>query len=71
MRTFAQMLKQGGLQAPKEGMQEVVELLMLLRFGVVPAAVTQRVAASEADELGCWVDRIILADSLDEVLREA
>ena len=75
MQTIAQMLGAQGMErglqkGRREGMQEVVRLL-LLRFGELPAVVTQRVAAAEADELEGSVDRIIFAGSLDEVLRES
>jgi hypothetical protein len=49
------------------------EAAMLLRmierkFGPVPEAVRQRITETDAETLLTWGDRILSADSLDEVL---
>ena len=71
MQTIAQMLEARGMERGRqEGRQEVVQRLLQQRFGELPVAVTQRVAAAGADELERWLDRLLVAGNLDEVFRE-
>jgi predicted transposase/invertase (TIGR01784 family) len=75
MQTIAQMLEARGMerglqQGVQQGVQQVVLRQLQRRFGELPAAVTQRVAAAGADELERWADRLLFAGNLDEVFRE-
>ncbi|HEY0134983.1 MAG TPA: DUF4351 domain-containing protein, partial [Nannocystis sp.] len=75
MQTIAQMLEARGMerglqQGRQEGRRELVQQQLQRRFGELPAAVIQRLAAAEADELERWADRLLFAGNLDEVFRE-
>ena len=63
--------KQEGLQ---EGLQKGEGLLLqrqlARRFGPLPDAVLQRIAAASITELELWGDRVLDAASLDDVFRD-
>ena len=65
---YEQKGKQEGLQ---EGLQKGEGLLLqrqlARRFGPLPDAVLQRIAAASITELELWGDRVLDAASLDEV----
>ena len=42
--------------------------LLALKFGELPGAVRERLAKGSADELDLWAERVLTAESLDEVL---
>jgi hypothetical protein len=42
--------------------------LLRLKFGPLPDAVTARVRSASPDELNAWVERVLSASSVDEVL---
>lgn len=56
----------------QEGQQETLRKVLLRmlaqRFGDVPAPAAQRIAAAGMAELERWVDRVLVADSMDAVL---
>lgn len=68
-----QGLAQGLAQGRQEGRLEGERILVLRqvqhRFGEVPDAVRQRVQSASRDELEIWADRILDAESLNEVFR--
>jgi flagellar biosynthesis/type III secretory pathway protein FliH len=67
-----QGLQQGLQQGRQEGLQqgEAVLLLRLLhrKFGELPDAVRERVAAADPDTLLTWSERILTAQSIDDVV---
>jgi predicted transposase YdaD len=64
--------KEGRTEGRKEGHKEGerAALLRLLerRFGALPEAVTARVADASTNEIESWLDRVLDASSLDDVL---
>ena len=73
MTSFAQRFRDEGVQ---QGMQQGMkhgEALALIhqmqrKFGAVPDATRERVESADTDTLLEWLDRILTADSIDEVL---
>ncbi len=63
--------KQGHKQGYEEGQAHSRRILLRQlerRFGSLPALVVHRVSNASADELMEWSDRVLDADSLDDVL---
>ena len=64
--------KEGQREGRKEGMQlgevRILTALLRLRFGDLPAAVQQRIEAADADTLLRWSERVLTAQTLEEVL---
>jgi predicted transposase/invertase (TIGR01784 family) len=52
----------------EEGRAEILVKLLGLRFGPVPADVRARVAAATVEQLDAWVERVLTAATLDEVI---
>ncbi len=56
----------------QEGQETTLRKVLLRildqRFGDVPATAAQRIAAAELEILEGWVDRVLVADSIDAVL---
>ena len=79
IRFYQQAVSEGRQEGIEEGIEKGMEkdrvegeatlLLRLLerRFGPLPAAIRQRVAAADAETLLAWGERVLDADSLDEV----
>ena len=65
--------KEGHKEGYKEGRQEgealVIMRLIELKFGTPSEAVRAQINAADADTLLRWSERILTAQSLDEVLR--
>ena len=59
---------EGKAEGEAKGKAEVLLKLLELKFGSAPAATIERVRAAKIEELDRWVERIINASSLDEVL---
>ncbi len=57
-------------QGIQRGEARVLTTLLRLRFGELPAAVQQRIEAADADTLLRWAERVLTAQSLDEVLSQ-
>ena len=60
-------LEKGRAKGRAEGRAEALEKLLGARFGEVPAAVGERVRRASIDQLDCWLDRVLTANSLEEV----
>lgn len=56
------------LDSRREGREDVLLKLLGLRFGPVPAEIRARVEAATLDELDTWVERVLTAATLDDVL---
>ena len=67
MAGFAQRFTEKGLQ---RGEARILTALLRLRFGDLPAAVQQRIEAADADTLLRWSERVLTAQSLEEVLAD-
>jgi hypothetical protein len=63
--TAAQILTE---QARAEGEAKVLLKLLEQKFGKQPSAVVERVRSASIEELDRWVERVIKADSIEEVL---
>ena len=59
-------------QEPQEGRQEgealVLSRLLQLKFGEIPDDAKRRIAQADPDTLLAWSDRILTAQSVDEVI---
>lgn len=51
-----------------EGQRSVLDKLLRLKFGALPAGVETRLAQATGDQLETWTERVLLASTLDEVL---
>ena len=60
-------LTQGRLEGRAEGRAAILARLLTRRFGPLPATITQRLGHASAEQLDLWAERILDADSLDEV----
>jgi hypothetical protein len=54
-------------EGKREGERLVVFRQLRIRFGELPPAALARVEAAESEVLEAWADRVITAQSLDEV----
>jgi hypothetical protein len=66
-----EFLAQGRLEGRQEGRQEgealLLQRLLARRFGPLPAAIVERIAAASCADLERWGERVLDAASLDEV----
>lgn len=66
-------LPEGHTRSFLEGFREAWRLMLLkqprLRFGPVPDAVTEHVQSACTIELDTWLDRVLDAQSIEEVFR--
>jgi len=51
-----------------EGKSDSLLKLLQLKFGPLPDAVTARVRSASPDELNAWVERVLSASTVNEVL---
>jgi predicted transposase YdaD len=58
----------GRQEGRQEGTQSQLLDLLAEKFGPVPAAITDRVHAASAEEVGRWARRILRANSIEETL---
>jgi hypothetical protein len=66
--TAAERLKaEGGAEGRAEGKAQLLLKLLTLRFGTLPAEVSTRVSAANAEELERLAERLLLARTLDDV----
>ncbi len=73
MAGFAQRCtEKGHKEGHKQGLQlgeaRILTALLRLRFGDLPVAVQQRIEAADADTLLRWSERVLTAQTLEEVL---
>ena len=66
MSTFAERFIEQGMQ---QGEARVLIRQLQHKFGPLPEAVRQRIEAADADTLLEWSERLLMARSLDEVVR--
>jgi hypothetical protein len=67
--TTAEMLRaEGELRGVARGRAESLVQLLHLKFGPLPPAALDLVHAASVDQLETWTDRVLTADTLDEVL---
>ena len=55
-------------EAERRGERRVLLKLLRQRFGELPSAVVARIEAAEVPELEAWIERIIPASRLEDVL---
>ena len=75
--TYDQILEKGQAKGKAEGkaegvaeMAEVLLRLLARRFGEVPQEFVDRVRSSPIQRIGLWVERVLDAESLEQVLAE-
>ena len=70
MTQFAERFMEKGREEGIElGAARVLLRLLTLKFGPIPESVTTRVQAADAETLLTWSERVLTAETLDEVLR--
>ena len=60
-----QYIQEGKLEGKQEGKQEILQRLLTLRFGALSKENLSRIAHASNSQLEQWVDKVLLADSLD------
>jgi len=69
--TLAEQLRQEGrAEGRLEGRADVVQRLLEQRFGVLPDDAKLRIQRATEQQLDGWLDRILVADSLEAVFSE-
>lgn len=58
-------------QAGRESERDLLERLLALRFGALPDTVSMRLALAESCQLEIWTQRMLQADSLEQVFTDA
>ena len=58
----------GAPEADAAARADVLSKLLTLKFGVLPEDVIARIGAASVDQLDRWVERVLTAESLDDVL---
>lgn len=51
-----------------EGKREAIQYLLTRRFGPLPSAAAERVAQADREQLELWLDRLLDARTLDDLL---
>jgi hypothetical protein len=74
MTGFAErFIEKGRAQGIEQGMQRgearMLTSLLQLRFGELPEAARQRIETADPDTLLRWSERVLTAESLEDVLR--
>jgi predicted transposase YdaD len=69
-RGFEKGKLEGKLEGQLEGQAQVLERLLIRRFGQLPDAINNRLSGATAEQLELWTDRILFADSIDAVFTE-
>ena len=65
-----QGMQQGLQQGMQRGEARILTAQLRLRFGELPAAVSQRIEAADAETLLRWSERVLMAKTLDEMLAD-
>lgn len=76
-RFIQQGIEQGHAQGHAQGIEQgmprgearMLTSLLQLRFGDLPEAARQRIESADADTLLRWSERVLTAESLEDVLR--
>ncbi len=68
-RYFGAGKAEGMAEGRAEGKAELLVKQLRLRFGGLSTEARERVAAATNEELDRWAERILTAESLDDVLR--
>lgn len=72
MSTMQELIQQGEAKGRAEGelrgRAETLLKLLRLRFGAPPASVVERIAGADVATLDRWVERVLTAASMEEVL---
>jgi len=63
--------KDGEREGLRKGQQGTLLKLLSLRFGELPASAVARVTEADASLLDLWVERVLTATKLDDVLSPA
>jgi hypothetical protein len=63
------LIQQGIEQGVARGERALLLRLLRLKFGPLPAAVTARVAAAPVEQVERWAERVLTADSVQDVMR--
>jgi hypothetical protein len=63
-----QLIERGRVEGLKKGQQKTLLKLLQTRFGALPEAAVARVNAAGTAELDLWVERVLTAPSLEDVL---
>ena len=67
--TLAEKWKaEGEAKGRAEGKAETLRKLLTLKFGVLTEPIARRIAGASEAELDCWIERVLIADTLDAVL---
>lgn len=67
--TIAQMLRaEGRAEGEARGRAEVLVQQLTLKFGQLPEAVSEAVHAASGDQIQTWAARVLIADTLEQVL---
>lgn len=64
-------LEKGRQEGHQEGEMVLLRRLLTQRFGPLPSGVEQRLHAAIVQDLERWADRVLDAQHLDEVFRDA
>lgn len=62
--------EEGREEGRQEGEARVVLRLLRLKFGPLPPEIEQRVRSANADRLLGWSERVLTAESLQEIFRD-
>jgi hypothetical protein len=67
--TYQQIIARGRAEGKAEGKAELLLRMLVFRFGPVAAPLVERVHAAAPSTLEEWAERVITAESVDDVLR--
>jgi hypothetical protein len=62
-----QGLQQGMQRGMAEGRADTLRRLLTLKFGELPQVFSERLGRAGEAELTLWIERVLFADSLDEI----
>ncbi len=60
--------RRGEQRGERKAAQRILLKVLRVRFGELPASVVARVDAAETPELDAWIERIVTASRLEDVL---
>ena len=66
--SYFQQARRGRQEGRQEGEALVLSRLLQLKFGEIPDDAKRRIAQADPDTLLAWSDRILTAQSVDEVI---
>jgi hypothetical protein len=66
-----QLIERGRQEGARRKACEMLLKQLRIRFGVLPETVVARVSSAETAQIDLWVERVLTAPSLAEVLGEA